>query len=239
MQWDIPPRPAEIAETRLIGAILDSTFPIHSNLPAERELAAMLGVTRPTLREALQRLARDGWLEIHQGRPTRVRDYWVEGNLGVLGTIAQSPEHLPEGFVTHLLEVRLALAPTYACLAVARAPERVAALLAGYKHLNENSSPEDFTRADWALHHILTVASGNPIYTLILNGFRELYSLVGPVYFSLPAAHARSHQFYTDLLAAAESMDSAAAEIVTRDVMLASLAIWQEAEKKQLRNEIL
>src|SRR5512136_2779504 len=56
-QWEAPARPAELAETRLISAILDGTFPINSNLPAERELATKLGVTRPTLREALQRPA--------------------------------------------------------------------------------------------------------------------------------------------------------------------------------------
>jgi len=63
MQWDTPMKPAELAENRLVEAILEGTFPINSSLPAERELAEMLGVTRPTLREVLQRLSRDGWLE--------------------------------------------------------------------------------------------------------------------------------------------------------------------------------
>src|SRR3990170_7275190 len=87
MAWDPPLRPAELAETRLIAAILDGQFPINSTLPPERDLSTQLGVTRPTLREALQRLARDGWLEIRHGRPTRVRDYWHEGSLGVLGAM--------------------------------------------------------------------------------------------------------------------------------------------------------
>src|SRR3972149_913382 len=95
MAWDPPLRPAELAETRIIAAILDGQFPINSTLPPERDLSTQLGVTRPTLREALQRLARDGWLEIRHGRPTRVRDYWHEGSLGVLGAIARSPGPLP------------------------------------------------------------------------------------------------------------------------------------------------
>src|SRR5512135_3692860 len=107
MNWELLPRPAELVESRLINAILDGEFPIDSRLPAERELAARLGVTRPTLREALQRLARDGWVEIHHGRPTRVRDYWHEGSLGVLSTIARRPDHLPPDFVPNLLVVRL------------------------------------------------------------------------------------------------------------------------------------
>jgi GntR family transcriptional regulator, negative regulator for fad regulon and positive regulator of fabA len=56
-------------------------------------------VTRPTLRETLQRLERDGWVEIHQGKPTRVRDYWKEGSLGVLNTLARHPDHLPDNFI--------------------------------------------------------------------------------------------------------------------------------------------
>ena len=82
MNWNAPEKPAEFAENRLIQAIISGHFPINSNLPAERELAAQLGVTRPTLREALQRIARDGWIEIRHGKPTRVRNYWQEGNLG-------------------------------------------------------------------------------------------------------------------------------------------------------------
>ncbi|MFZ3080168.1 MAG: GntR family transcriptional regulator, partial [Bellilinea sp.] len=62
MNWELPQKPAEISESRLIDAILTGKFPIDTNLPAERELAVSLGVTRPTLRETLQRLARDGWL---------------------------------------------------------------------------------------------------------------------------------------------------------------------------------
>ncbi|VEI44878.1 fatty acid metabolism regulator [Actinobacillus equuli] len=33
-------------------------------------------MTRTTLREVLQRLARDGWLHIQHGKPTRVNDVW-------------------------------------------------------------------------------------------------------------------------------------------------------------------
>ncbi|TLM97514.1 GntR family transcriptional regulator, partial [bacterium] len=51
MNWDLPKKPAELSERRLIDAILTGQYPIDSNLPAERELSVILGVTRPTLRE--------------------------------------------------------------------------------------------------------------------------------------------------------------------------------------------
>jgi len=96
--WNPPHKPAQLCESRLISAILDGTFPINSSLPAERELAARLGVTRPTLREVLTRLDRAGWIEIHHGKPTRVRDYWREGNLMVLAALAQAARQLPPTF---------------------------------------------------------------------------------------------------------------------------------------------
>ena len=90
MDWQPLQKPAEMAESRLLEAILSGYFPINTNLPGERDLADQIGVTRPTLREALQRLARDGWLDIQQGKPTRVRDYWREGGLAVLAVLAEN-----------------------------------------------------------------------------------------------------------------------------------------------------
>jgi GntR family negative regulator for fad regulon and positive regulator of fabA len=222
--WEQLQRPAEAAESRLVDAILDGTFAINSTLPGERDLCTLLGVTRPTLREALQRLARVGWVEIHQGRPTRVRDYWREGGLGVLSAIAQDTGHLPGNFVHNLLAVRIALAPVYAAEAVSHAPGEVIALLS-----KEGDLPEDpvaFSEFDWQLHHALTVVSGNPIYTLILNGFRDLYRLMGPRYFANPTARNASRRYYQDLLAAFQQGSADAAANITLAVMRASLALW-------------
>lgn len=226
-RWDAVPKPAELTETRLIEAILDGHFPVGSHLPAERELAVQLGVTRPTLREALQRLARDGWIEIRHGRHTRVRNYWREGNLGVLGTIARHKNHAPPDFVPNLLEVRISLAPAYTRAAVERKPDHVADLLSNYTTLED--APQTFATADWDLHRQLTIDSGNPVFTLILNGFSDLYGNMALIYFSLVEARARSRVFYQDLRDAALSNDPEAAESVTRQMMIESLDLWQVA----------
>ena len=125
----IPVRPNERAEQWLVTAILDGDLPPGSTLPAERTLATQLGVTRPTLREAIQRLARDGWLTIAHGKPTVVNDYWVEGGLNVLGKLVEHQTHLSPDFIEQLLEVRRNLAPAYTGLAVRRAADVVVALL--------------------------------------------------------------------------------------------------------------
>lgn len=223
--WQSPPKPADYAENRLIEAILEGYFPIDSYLPAERELSEQLGVTRPTLREALQRLSRDGWLEIHQGRPTRVRNYWQEGNLGVLGAIARQSQKLPQDFVANLLSVRCLLAPAYARQSIERAPQVIASLLQAYQALPDQ--PEDFAAADWKLHHQLTIYSGNPIFTLILNGFGDLYSYAGQIYFASARSRQHSSDFYRDLMHAAQNQDATQAEAITRKVMQDSLELWR------------
>jgi len=229
MEWTSPQKPAELTENRLIDAILDGVFPIGSSLPGERELAAQLKVTRPTLREALQRLARDGWLEIRQGKPTRVKDYWREGSLGVLGVLSRRSTNLPPNFVPDLLTVRLALAPAYTALAARHNPESILRVLRDYPQLPDQ--PESFASFDWRLHNQLTIASGNPIFTLILNGFAELYIPMAVLYFQLPESRQRSWFFYTKLSQAFALSDSIAAEATTREVMQDSLRLWEERSK--------
>ncbi len=225
MTWDTPVRPAELLETRLINAILDDQFPINSNLPPERDLAAQLGVTRPTLREGLQRLARDGWIEIRHGKPTRVRDYWQEGNLAVLGAIARHTDHLPADFVPNLLHIRALLAPAYTQLAIKRNAKKFAQFLDWYDGVPDTA--EGFALADWELHYRLTTESGNPIFTLIFNGFKDLYPAMGQLYFASAKARARSRKFYAQLLAAAQANDPALAAQVTQAVMDDSLKLWK------------
>jgi GntR family negative regulator for fad regulon and positive regulator of fabA len=227
MNWPTPPKPAEVAESRLITAILDNYFPIGQSLPPERELAGQLGVTRPTLREALQRMARDGWVDIQHGRPTRVRDFWREGNLGVLSGIARFPQHAPDDFIPNLLAIRLLMAPTYFCRAAERDPEETISLLRQMVAVGD--TPAAFARADWQLHHQMTVLSGNPIFTLILNGFKGLYGQMALLYFELAAAREHSRAFYGDLLRAVENGDPAAVEELTLQTMTDSRELWHEA----------
>jgi GntR family negative regulator for fad regulon and positive regulator of fabA len=225
MNWSAPPRPSELTEQRLLQAVLGGDFPPGSNLPGERELAAQLGVTRPTLREALQRLARDGWFDIQHGKPTRVRNFWREGNLNVLSAIVRYSQRLPDDFVPNLLAVRLSMAPAYVRAAVKRAADQVVTLLAGYGELED--TPERFAKADWELHRGLTLASGNPVFTLILNGFAGLYIEMARLYFAYPEPRAASRIWYAELEAAARAEDADVAERTTRRAMLESIDYWR------------
>ncbi len=232
MKGEAPLKPSDHAERALVAAILDGQYPPGSLLPGERELAARLGITRPTLREAIQRLARDGWFEVAQGKPTRVNDFWEVGGLNVLSKLVEYENHLPADFVTQLLEVRFHLAPVYTRAAVANAPADVHHFLAPAADLEDE--PPAYARFDWLLHHKLTVCSGNPIYTLILNGFKGFYERVARHYFASPATRAASSAFYRQLTAIAAAGDAEAAEALCRQVMWASMQAWKSNSNVEL-----
>lgn len=178
----------------------------------------------------MQKLAANGMIEIQHGKPTRVRDIWREGNMNTLSTIIQTQStRLGTEWVPQMLQVRTALAPHYISLAVEHHPDQVADFLTGLlSTLNED--PADFTRTDWNLHHTLTVFSYNPIYTLILNGFKEYYLLLAPSYFSLAVSRQASRDFYTDLKQAAGQHSPSKAAGVTRRMMDRSIQLWQQAQ---------
>jgi len=229
-------KPRAYAETMLLEAILEGEFAPGSQLPGERDLAVRLGVTRPTLREAIQRLARDGWLTVAQGKPTVVNNYWEEGGLNVLGRLVEHQSHLPPDFISRLLEVRLHLAPAYTRAAVDAAGEEIAAYLERAGELDNTA--EAYARFDWRLHRLLTIRSGNPIYTLILNGFRGFYEDIGCQYFASAVARDRSREFYRLLGLAAANRDGQSAENICRRVMLASIDLWEQRPVDDKAEEI-
>lgn len=227
-----PLRPTQFAENHIIRAILNHTYPPNSKLPAERELAGQIGVTRPTLRETLQRLASEGWVRIRHGKPTIVNDYWLEGGLGMLGTMARYADSLPENFINDLLEVRLTILPGCARSAAGIAPRELLAHLKDAPDVTE--TPGTFAAYDWDLQVLMVRNSGNRIYPLILNDFKLIYQQLAVGYFSFQVARESSVKYYAALTAALPD-DEQAVEKAVRSVMKESLIIWLKIRSKQIQ----
>jgi GntR family negative regulator for fad regulon and positive regulator of fabA len=231
MNATAPQRPAAHTEEALVSAILSGELAPGSALPGERDLAVKLGVTRPTLREALQRLERDGWLTIRQGKPTVVNDYLHDGGLNVLSALVRYQRPLPPDFIPNLLAVRLCMAPDYARGAVASQPDRICGVLRRCPEVGE--SARAFASYDWELHRALTRWCGNPVYCFILNGFSGFYEEMAVCYFEPEKSRTASHRYYLDLLAAAEAGDASGAESLTRSMMARSIELWSQAERSR------
>ena len=132
--------------------------------------------------------------------------------------------------MTHLLEVRMNVAPYYTRNAVEHAPEVINDYLAGAKDIEDTA--EALASFDWMLHKTLALNSGNPLYTLILNGFTEFYQNMARHYFSTTEARERSLCFYKDLIRTVKQRNPEAAEKISRVMMKESIDIWQKTEKQ-------
>lgn len=225
-----PLRPTQYAEKILITSILDGKYPPGATLPNERRLAEQLGITRPTLRETMQRLAGEGWLKIHHGKSTVVNDYWQHGGLGLLSTLARYGDYLPNGFVTHLLEVRLTMLPPVAAQAAAHQPSIMADYLSQAESLSEDRS--SFSDYDWRLQLLMARNCGNPVFTLILNDFTSIFKSMAMQYFSNKTARLASRNYYRQLGSTIKSNGHKGVERIVKKAMEESVAIWKKIRKK-------
>ncbi len=105
--------PVGFAEKYIIESIWNGRFPPGSILPAERELSELIGVTRTTLREVLQRLARDGWLTIQHGKPTKVNQFMETSGLHILDTLMTLDAENATSIVEDLLAARTNISPIF------------------------------------------------------------------------------------------------------------------------------
>lgn len=226
--------PAGLAEEYLIESIWNHHFPPGSILPSERELADSIGVTRTTLREVLQRLARDGWLTIRHGKPTKVNDFWETSGLNILETLARLDNGLVPQLIDNLLAVRNSIASVFIRIAFRTHPDKSQQILNSAAQAADQ--PEDFAELDYRVFRGLAFASGNPVYGLILNGMKGLYTHVGQRYFSNPEARHLALGFYHKLAKLCQDGLHDQVYEVVRRYGHESQEIWRRTQKTVAAN---
>lgn len=218
--------PAGFAEEYIVDSIWNGKFAPGSILPAERELSELIGVTRTTLREVLQRLARDGWLTIQHGKPTKVNNFWETSGLNILETLARLDEDKMPDLVDELLSARTNISAIYIRGAIKTHHQQVIDALNGAERLDDTA--EAFAEFDYNLNHELALHSSNRIYVLILNGFRGLYNKIARFYFSSPAARELARKYYQQLVNLAQSGKHDDVVMTVRQYGIESGKIWLE-----------
>jgi len=177
MQISALQRPASLVEevcTRLSDLILglhDQDRCDVSWLPAERSLAQQLGVSRTVVREATKRLEQQGLLEIQHGTGIKIIRQLhrpLSDSLALL--IPDLPSRLRQ-----LHQTRRAIEPVAAALAAQNAShEQLLATRAAHERLANAASNEEAIQADIAWHHLVAAASGNQIFSLILDSLADI-----------------------------------------------------------------
>lgn len=174
---------------RLIAAISTAEFPPGSQLPSERELMNMIGVGRPSIREAMLSLQQMGLIKISHGERARVINPTPEViidqiSAAMIMLLATSPRGLEE-----LKEARLWLETALVRMATRNATARDLELLGeSVRKLQEaRGDHARFVAADMAFHGLIADMSGNSLVAAVTKGMlhwlsrfkRELVSVRG------------------------------------------------------------
>jgi len=220
-----PVKPARFAETQLLEAILDGRYKPGDLLPAERILAQSLGVTRPTLRETLLRISKEGWITITHSKSTRVNDYLSSGGLGVLNTLSRFDHHLSPDMITHLLEARTLIFPGVAQKAVEMDPAGIQAYLGAGVRLDMDA--KSFAAYDWGLQMLMVKITQNPVLKMMFNDFAPVYHRLGQLYFTHETARKMSLEYYGALGLALQNKEALVQKLVERTMARARI-FWQE-----------
>jgi len=138
----------------------------------ERELALALGVSRPTVREAIKKLVTMGLLEHRQGQGTFVRSTDSQREHNPLAAVIEGHDASLE----ELLEVRMGLESQSAILAAQRATAEDIQVLekALEAMLAENAAGRLGIEDDVSFHMALAFASKNPVQVYLMKNFYDL-----------------------------------------------------------------
>jgi DNA-binding FadR family transcriptional regulator len=114
---------------QVLGEVVDGGIRAGEPLPSERRLAEVLGVSRPAVREALQRMAATRLVEVRHGGGTTVRDFKRSAGLDLLPRLLVRNGELDPEVGRSVLEARLAIGPAVAALAASRKGPPISAVL--------------------------------------------------------------------------------------------------------------
>jgi len=215
---EIPPVQAqsltEACIEHLERMILSGELAINERLPSERDFAARLKVSRPILHQALVDLEAKGLVRIEPRKGVYISDYRRDGSLAMLSSLlAYHDGRLAPELNQSMIDMRLLVETETARLA---AQNRTAAHMSDLRRLLDaehqaaGEDPQALTDLDFSFHHTIAIASGNLVYPLLVNSFKDVYTSLTGEFFR---RHFNSgvietvRRFHQDLVDALERRD--------------------------------
>jgi GntR family transcriptional repressor for pyruvate dehydrogenase complex len=236
VEWGAPIVSRHVADDvvdRLVTAVALGLYVTGQQLPTERELAAMLGVSRTSVREALKQLTDTGYLEVRRGRNG---GYFVLANWG-----PKSAEHVRRHLVANwsefeqIFDARTLIEPLIARTAAARRTEAdmkaIAAALQAYLDAPDHDASR---RADSSLHLAIAEATHNAVLVAISVDLRTKISLkLGAEPYTDEVRRTAILQHQQLVAAVAEGRADDAAEIAARHFTLSENLIRELVERAE------
>ncbi len=149
-------------------SVLKGTLKPGDQLPAERELAQQLGVSRTAVREAVKALREKGLVEAYSGRGTFITDgtsHAARQSFDLMVKIGQQESS------ANLAELRLILEPGIAALAALRIEEEYLVAMRDAVAVMDRSlkDPAAYIEADLDFHLALAETVANPLILSLID----------------------------------------------------------------------
>lgn len=163
---------SELVAQQLLGLVQSGNLKPGEKFPPERELAETLGVSRPSLREALRALSLLGVVNIRQGGGIYVSALDPESLLAPLHFFIQLDDHT----IQSLFEARILIESGVAALAASRITDEQLEELENCVKLDEEAlnDPGQFIKLDLDFHRTIFTAAGNSFLTRVAKSLQVL-----------------------------------------------------------------
>jgi DNA-binding FadR family transcriptional regulator len=199
----------QIAE-QLMVMLQDGRLQPGDKLPPERELAAMMQVSRPSLREALRALTIMNILEVRQGVGTFVTSLEPELLVEHLDFVLS----LEDASLHSLFEARRIVEVGIMALAAERITgAELAELQAGLERSEAAiDDAESFMQADQEMHKAVTRAARNPIMSRVIDSISRLLLVSRTRTVEIPGIRAQTLEDHRAIVAALSARNPQAAQ---------------------------
>jgi GntR family transcriptional repressor for pyruvate dehydrogenase complex len=214
---------------QLKDQILKRVWLPGTKIPSENVLVEELGVSRVSIRGAVQMLASLGLVETHQGGGTFVREYTGEIFLNPLFPMLA----LEATDVFHVLEYRKIIETGTVAVVVEKADEAAIAVLerAYEKMVTESTDVHRFASADLEFHLELAKATGNPIIIKINDFIKTLLGVsMDDIVFNLGVVDGL--HYHRKILDAIKARDAELAQSLMKDHIFRTIDRLKKEGKK-------
>ena len=196
-------------------SVLNGSLKPGDQLPAERELAQRLGVSRTAVREAVKALREKGLVEAYSGRGTFVTDGTTQAARQSFDLMVKVGQQ--EG-APHLAELRLILEPGIAALAAVRVREEdLAAMREAVAVMDRaQDDPEAYIEADLDFHLALAETVANPLILSLIDSIVGLLREQRIKIFNVEGGPQRGQVHHKRILEAMERRDAEMARTAMR-----------------------
>jgi GntR family transcriptional repressor for pyruvate dehydrogenase complex len=193
-------------------SVLNGSLKPGDQLPAERDLAQRLGVSRTAVREAVKALREKGLVEAYSGRGTFITDGTTHAARQSFDLMVKIGQQEGSG---HLAELRLILEPGIAAIAAVRVEEEhLAAMREAVAVMDlAQKDPEAYIEADLDFHLALAEAAANPLILSLIDSIVGLLREQRMKIFNVDGGPERGQIHHKRILEAMERRDPEMARV--------------------------